>query len=478
MISKSSFIRGYQCLKSLYLHKKRPFLRDPLPPETIAKFKRGHEVGIIAQSLFPGGTVIASSGRGANKKYADIVRKHISEKTKVMYEVPFMTNDLMAIMDIVTYDREQLHAYEVKSSLSISDIYLWDITFQSYVIQQFGVSDIDYHIVHLNPDYIRQQDIDLQKLFRIVNVDDEIRKRSEILHPLIEQVLKTETLNKSPEIPIGSHCFNPYRCDFIGHCWKHIPKPSIFDIQDLPDELKFWLYSEGKSDLVSSLPFIQDENLKNKVISVLQQNPIIQKDKILNYIHHDGREPVIVKLISHHPAIPQHINTSPFQTVPILLMIMHTDNDDETTYHYLNNEQDNTLKLKEVFDHLQNLSKTNKIICFGDSEQFIKVSTWIDSISDFSTTNLQFVDLQMIFRQNWYIAPEIHQQPKLSSVIKHFHHIPNINIEKNLRITDQLEESPQTFFKSEPPQMTLEEACHIWGQLVSELYQLLQEKMK
>jgi hypothetical protein len=52
---KSTFIRGLQCEKSLYLHKKRPFLRDRLSPEQLAKFSRGTNVGVYAQELFPGG---------------------------------------------------------------------------------------------------------------------------------------------------------------------------------------------------------------------------------------------------------------------------------------------------------------------------------------------------------------------------------------------------------------------------------------
>jgi len=48
VLSKSTFIRGNQCLKSLYLNKKRPFLRDKLSPEQLEKFRRGHNVGFLA----------------------------------------------------------------------------------------------------------------------------------------------------------------------------------------------------------------------------------------------------------------------------------------------------------------------------------------------------------------------------------------------------------------------------------------------
>jgi hypothetical protein len=55
VLSKSTYIRGVQCIKSLYLYNNNPELRDPLSKEQQAIFARGIDVGKIAQNLFPGG---------------------------------------------------------------------------------------------------------------------------------------------------------------------------------------------------------------------------------------------------------------------------------------------------------------------------------------------------------------------------------------------------------------------------------------
>jgi hypothetical protein len=54
-LSKSSFIRGVQCIKSLYLYKHNYKLRDAISPSQQALFSRGINVGKIAQDIFPGG---------------------------------------------------------------------------------------------------------------------------------------------------------------------------------------------------------------------------------------------------------------------------------------------------------------------------------------------------------------------------------------------------------------------------------------
>ena len=58
-LSKSQFIRGLQCHKSLYLHKYHPELRDQISEQQQKLFQTGIDVGKVAKGLFPGGVLIA-----------------------------------------------------------------------------------------------------------------------------------------------------------------------------------------------------------------------------------------------------------------------------------------------------------------------------------------------------------------------------------------------------------------------------------
>ena len=55
LLSKSTYIRGRQCAKSLWLVKHRPELRPEVPARLQAIFDQGTEVGRLAQQRFPGG---------------------------------------------------------------------------------------------------------------------------------------------------------------------------------------------------------------------------------------------------------------------------------------------------------------------------------------------------------------------------------------------------------------------------------------
>lgn len=53
ILSKSTFLQGLQCDKRLYLYKHHYDWQDTISEHQQALFDRGHNVGKLAQSLFP-----------------------------------------------------------------------------------------------------------------------------------------------------------------------------------------------------------------------------------------------------------------------------------------------------------------------------------------------------------------------------------------------------------------------------------------
>ena len=109
-LSKSTFIRGLQCHKSLYLNKFRPYLRDRLSEEQLAKFARGHAVGKVAQQLFPGGVAMTRPGKTSAAKTAAL----IAEEFPVIYEACFIADDVIVALDILVKSETGYDAYEVR----------------------------------------------------------------------------------------------------------------------------------------------------------------------------------------------------------------------------------------------------------------------------------------------------------------------------------------------------------------------------
>ena len=224
ILSKSTYIKGEQCEKALYLFKNRPFLRDKLSMEQRAKFKRGTDVGILAQKYFPGGiNMTPSSPSQFSKKVVETLKNLTNPAVNVMYEAVFQYDDTLIMLDIIVRDGDKWRAIEVKSSLSISPTYMKDAALQYYVLKGCNVPLSDIQLMYINADYVRNGDLDLTQLFVFQSIKDYAEQYQDVIAKNIAHFKDIIKQPHSPKFPIGNQCDNPYRCEFHGHCWKDVP---------------------------------------------------------------------------------------------------------------------------------------------------------------------------------------------------------------------------------------------------------------
>ena len=100
------------------------------------------------------------------------------------------------------------------------------------------------YIVHINNKYVRKGELAINELLTVVDVTNEVQNRQYQIPFNLEQM--DQMLNEDmPDIDIGTHCSDPNSCDFKGHCWKHIPYPSVFNLYWMNGNKKFEMYYKG-----------------------------------------------------------------------------------------------------------------------------------------------------------------------------------------------------------------------------------------
>lgn len=252
ILSKSTYIKGEQCEKALFLFKNRPFLRDKLSLEKRAKFKRGTDVGILAQKVFPGGINMSpNSPSQFGKKVKETQNNLANPDVNVMYEAVFQHDDTLIMLDILVRDGEKWRAIEVKSSLSISQTYMKDAALQYYVLKGCNVPLSDIQLMYINADYIKNGDLDLSQLFVYKSVKDFAEQYSDIISRNIAHFKDIIKQPHSPKISIGNQCDTPYRCEFHGHCWKNVQNEA-----DKPYSIDYKILYKLLSDRSKSTAFL------------------------------------------------------------------------------------------------------------------------------------------------------------------------------------------------------------------------------
>ncbi len=341
ILSKSTFLRGLQCAKSLYLYKNFIQLRDKQSAETTAIFNRGNNVGILAQKLFPGGVDATPAKRSDNILAVEKTQQLIESGAEVIYEAAFQHNGVLAILDILVKKNNEWYAYEVKSSTKISKTYLLDAALQYWVITNYGLPLADISLIIINNQYTRDGNLELDKFFAVKTVKQEALQQQEMIEEKVYQSKLVIANPEQPKVAIGEHCFIPYHCDFMGVCWKNVPVNSVFEITGIPKSEQFALYNAGYKT-ISEIPFKNNlgANANAHVQAVQTDEEKIDKTAISTFLSKINYPLFFMDFETFMPAIPIYNKTKPYQHIPFQFSLHYKkDKESELQHFYFLAEQ-------------------------------------------------------------------------------------------------------------------------------------------
>jgi hypothetical protein len=243
ILSKSTFLRGAQCQKSLYLDHYHHELREQLDQGAQHRMTLGLQVGELARNLFPGGELARAKGPFIAKAALNRTRELIEGGTPVIYEAAVQHDGVLTLLDILVRTDSGWNVYEVKSTTDVKDEHHLDVALQYFILNGLGMLIEDIYLLHLNRDYVRQGDLDLTALFTPISLLEPAQALQTAVAAGIEACKTTLNRDSVPEIDIGPYCKDPVECNFIGHCWAHVPEISVFKVHFLGKKA-FNLYAQ------------------------------------------------------------------------------------------------------------------------------------------------------------------------------------------------------------------------------------------
>ena len=93
----------------------------------------------------------------------------------MIYEATFIFDDVLVAIDVLAKEEGVWNIYEVKSTTKVKDAHLPDAAVQCYVTQGCGLTVGEVYLVHLNRNYVRQGDLDIQALFTKSKITEGIK---------------------------------------------------------------------------------------------------------------------------------------------------------------------------------------------------------------------------------------------------------------------------------------------------------------
>ncbi|OEW18366.1 phosphomethylpyrimidine kinase [Campylobacter sp. BCW_6879] len=318
--SKSKYIRGTQCAKSLWLQTYKKDVLSKPDENALAKFSTGDKVGELACKLFPNGVKIEFEGSSFDEK-CEQTRQLLKNNQEVIYEATFCYNDILVMIDILQNTKEGLIINEIKSSTSLKNIYTDDCSLQYYVLSNLNYKIKQVNLIHLNNGYYKDDFLDINQLFISNDITDKIIQNQE----QVKENLKyfEEILNKKeePDMDIGTQCFDPYECDGYEYCWikqrNLCENENIFNISRLNANKKFELYYKDIIDFkdIKDLS-IFNENQQIQIKASLNKEIYINKENIKKFLNTLTYPIYHLDFETFMQAVPEFKGVKPYMQIP------------------------------------------------------------------------------------------------------------------------------------------------------------------
>ena len=440
-ISKSDYVLGIKCPNALWFKKYR---KDLESEKNQTVLDNGSYIGELACGRFPGGVRITA------KPWEDTAttqtKSAISANSHFIYEATLGTEtgeycaaDILRNNNDGTWD-----IIEVKSTSKPHDYHYIDASFQRYVFAKCGVNVRKCFIMTLNPAYVRHGDLDLEQLFSLHDVTENLQDMEIVQH----EIDRIREILDGPELGIAISkvkCNKFYECGYKCYCWKDVPQYSVFDAFKgaLADEI----YSKYGADLHNVPAEVRNRQMHAGDIEAFLDNvDVINKDILHDFMNGLQWPLYFLDYESIMPAIPMFDNSRPYQQICFQFSLhVHRKLGGELEhYEYLHNDQTTDPRPGLIRKLIETIGNTGSVIVYNQGFEYARNSEMARDFPEYAdqlqAINSRIVDLLIPFRERGLYRPCQNGSASIKQTLPAF--VPDMSYE-NLGIHNGTEATEQ-----------------------------------
>ncbi len=330
-LSKSNYLIGLECPKMLWTIFNHPEKKPKLSKFEQFKLAQGIKVGQLAKQLYRDGIDITSMNEA---KYLEISKEFLKER-KPLFEAGFEFDNCLSRVDILLPVDGGWELIEVKSSTKVKDINLHDVSFQKYIYEAIGLEIKGSYLLHLNKEYVRKGELDLEQLFIKEDISSEvddllvdIKKRIATIYENIELEEEPKPGILSPKvIKNGNHnCLSENCLD--------ITENSVFQLYR-GKKLACELYKEG----IKTVGEIPDDHILTEKQNIQRdceqkEEVYLNKEKVKEFLGELQYPIYYLDFETITTAIPMFDGVKPYTQVPFQFSLHIVKNEGSKPQHY------------------------------------------------------------------------------------------------------------------------------------------------
>jgi len=340
---------------------------------------------------------------------------------ELLWQQTYVSGEYQTRADGIIHDldNDSYHIYEIKSSTSEKKDHLPDATFQSIVIgDSLDVQSV--HLILLNDEYVRGDELDIEHLFKLPDVTDDVRDMTSVILAQMREALKI-VKSENPEGVLN--CLNPKYCPCMNLCHPNMPTYSIYNIPNLTPKKRRELEEAGTvaiDDVDINFSFTPKQQ---KIVDVLQsKTPFIDKPTILHLLQGLTYPLYFLDYETYDEAMPLYKGQKPYQKMVFQysLHIVSSNSEDIQHEEYVATKTGDPGR--ELVQHMRSrISDVGSIIVWNKAFEGGRNKEMAEQYPEFKDflldINNRMFDMMEIVSKGYYVHPEFKGSWSIKSVL-------------------------------------------------------------
>ena len=410
-LSKSRYTEGVTCGKKLWLSCYKRELAEDTSGDAV--LENGNKIGELARGLFGDYVLVKYDINYQNM--IDETKKYLNNKSNIICEASFSYDGNFCSVDILKNDMSGVEIYEVKSSTEISDIYIDDIAYQTWILKKCGLNVKKSCIVYINNKYVKYGKLNINEFFYVENVSKRIDLDK--VEQNVKKLKKIINIKDEPKIDLSIACHKNDGCPFFKYCTRNLPSPNVFDIGwRLSFDKKIEMYKRGHItfDDVLNKEVIDNVKVKEQLRFATQDlEPKINNRAIKELLDSCTYPLYFLDFESYQNCIPTIDGTKPFQQICFQYSLHYYLEDDGKLYHkeYLSDDYNGNPMYGLCKSLIEDIPMNSCVIVYNKSFECPRLNEMANLFPEFREHLLNIrdniIDLMIPFSNQDYYVKEM-----------------------------------------------------------------------
>lgn len=432
-LSKSDYMLFLRHPAWLWLKKHEKHKLPPVDASLQALFDAGNLFESYAEQIFPHAVKLGFDNHDEYRDLPQRTKEVLDDGVEAIMQGRFEANNLTCVVDVL--EKNNAGSYdltEIKASTKAKPEHHYDLAFQVVVLQDVGFQVDAVKVVHANPEYVRNGEIDPEGITASTDVSSEVFDLLDITRNQILEAQKVIVSKTRPSISsglvnqLGVPSVSKWMEEWLDIFKTLQPSQDLYSIYNLSYPSPQQIAELEEAGISSIMQMSEEQALRDKqrvqIQTTVSDTPIVEPEKIREFIDQLQYPLYFFDYETFSSVVPQFDGCSPYKDYPFQYSVHVLESPDAEPKHYEYIHKDTTNPMPALLEQLRHdIGTTGTVLTWNMGYEKgcnDRMAELYPEHADFlNQLNERINDLMIPFAKMWYFHKDFFGSASVKKVM-------------------------------------------------------------